>query len=115
MAIARHPGLCAVGFPAARRFVGCDIRADEHPIAPHEVADAIAFFELCTPARSPRCSYALKHEIEEWYRSRGFEICIANGAAVAAAIYVGLSVTPRHRSLNGDVGVSTRRVCRVAA
>lgn len=115
LAIARHPGLGATGFPAPRRLVGCDILAHENKIALNEVAHAIAFFQLCTPARSPRCSYALKHEIEGWYRANGVEVCISNGAAVAAAIYVGLSVTPRHQSLNGDVGISTRGVWRAAA
>jgi hypothetical protein len=108
VALERLPSLRAFGLSPAR-FEG-----EPRPLSDHldEIATSIAFLRHCAPARSLCSSYHLKHLIEAWGREHRMSPYVANGAAIAAAVYLGFAVGDP-TGPNIDIGVSRRSLMRM--
>jgi hypothetical protein len=52
-------------------------------------------------------SYGLKHLAEDWGRAAGLEPYVANGELIAAALYLGFTVTLDPGTPNAFIGVRT--------
>lgn len=90
VAITTHPFLAARGF-------GDQPRND---LSVEGVATALAFLRnCCRVTRIPKwSSYGIKHAAEQWGRKYGFEPFVANGEAIAAAVYLSIPL----KRLNND-------------
>jgi hypothetical protein len=107
-ALTAFPDLTPIGFGA---------HADAEKFNPHQVATAIAFLQLCGPAKKPTIgSYSLKHLAEDW--GGRFAGCpyITNGAVIVAAHALGLPIQPYHYGgPNAGIGINWRALEQVIA
>jgi hypothetical protein len=114
VARSRYPRLGANGFPVPPNW-GYEIKRRTDLIEVDQVVTALTFLRLgVRTKRTIQCSYALKHQAEDWGALNGLSSYVSNGALICAAIYLGLSVVPRPENPNADIAISTRAVRRPA-
>jgi hypothetical protein len=93
---------------------GPEVDADFAQMDPEQVATAIAFLRQCRKVKKPnRHSYGLKHAAERWGGSNGRHPYVANGALIAAALYLGFIIKTVPKDLNVFVAVAVKDVRRL--
>jgi hypothetical protein len=103
------PELDRGGFVYGRPREGAG--AAPEPPDPRQVDLCRQFLSQCARTKTGRISsYALKHVIERWAAAQNpQDDYVSNGAAIRAALELGLVVSPNpRRSPNAMVGVSVR-------
>ncbi len=91
----------------------------EYPHAADEeqVRVCTEFLQRCQRTQANRLtwrnsvySYGLKHHIEQWARKRDMGYYVSNGAAIVAALRLGLAVQPADSGPNAWIGVTRSSV-----
>jgi hypothetical protein len=92
------------GSPDPRGYYGSRAAPDEH-----QIEIALAYLSRLRPTkRATMSSYSLKHCAERWERHNGRNVYVSNGALIAAAIRLELTIIPH--GINASIGVSRRDV-----
>lgn len=113
IASARYPTLTADGVTSGEPL----LRTLNYDEAYIQVATAIAYLRCCKPAkRATLNSYWLKHLAEDWGKAQGLSGYVANGALIAAAVYLQFPTSRgAWKSLNVLVGVRKASLPEVGA